>query len=71
MLTFIVTQDIKNLTSFSINGRYLSSHNDLRNIENPLIVTDKNFNDRIVYGNSTGKLVFANLPYFNDQEVKS
>mmetsp|Transcript_21971 Transcript_21971/g.19527 ORF Transcript_21971/g.19527 Transcript_21971/m.19527 type:complete len:170 (+) Transcript_21971:85-594(+) len=66
----MLSHNLKDLTSFSINGRFLASYEDFRNIENPIIVTDSNFNDKLVYGNTTGKLVFTKLPYFDDIEIK-
>jgi len=65
-----VTLDMKYLTSFSINGRYLSSYEDFRMIENPMIVEDEHFTDKIVYGNTTGNIVFLKLPYFDEQKAK-
>jgi hypothetical protein len=68
--SFIVAQDLKHLDSFSINGKYLTSLEDTKEILNPLIVTDSHFAERLVYGNVTGKLIIVKLPYFDQQEVK-
>jgi len=65
-----VCQDLKHLTSFSINGAQLSSYQDFLNIENPIIAADPNFNDKLIYGTTTGKLVSIKLPYFDNQEIK-
>jgi hypothetical protein len=61
---------MKKLHSFSINGKYLAEYSDTREIINPLLITDLEFNERIVYGTCTGKLIVVKLPYFDGVEEK-
>ncbi|CAI2372614.1 unnamed protein product [Moneuplotes crassus] len=52
----LLTEDLKCMSSFSINGKYLSTYEDITMIENPMVIPDENFNDKLIYGNTTGKL---------------
>ena len=33
-------------------------------------MVDRNFNERLIYGNTSGKICVLKLPYLNDPEIK-
>lgn len=61
---------MKRMDSFSINGKHLADVEDPKEIINPMILVDKHFCERLVYGNLVGKLMTVRLPYFDQQNIQ-
>lgn len=67
----MITEDHKTASTFSINGKYLTSFTDDKEIINPMIMEDDHFNEKLIYGNLTGKINIQKLPYLNEPNTIS
>ena len=66
----VVTNDnnnnLKEIISYSINGKLLESIKDLKIISSPLIVKDLNFNEYLIYiSKDNYQIIIRNLPFLN------
>ena len=61
----VICEENKNTKffSYSINGELLKEESEDSDINNPIIITDLNFNDYLVYISKNSDIIIRNLPF--------